>query len=73
MRVIRIKTENNCSMPLCNRQADYVITSTSGRGNPIYICEKCKTKLYEELAKYTIPKSIENVIVRANRRREINE
>ena len=73
MRVLKIKSENSCSMPLCNNKADYVITSSSGRGGSIYICEHCKTKLYEQLAKYTVPKSIQNVIVRAIKRRETDE
>ena len=71
MRVIKIKTETECDMPLCNNVAEYAITSSSGRGKSVYICEKCKNKLYVELAKNTVPKPLENVIVRANKRRNI--
>ncbi len=69
MRVVKIKTSNTCDMPLCNNEAKYVITSQSGRGKSTYLCEKCKNKLYVELAKITVPKPLENVIVRANKRR----
>lgn len=72
MRVVKIKTNNMCSMPLCNKKADYVITSQSGRGG-IYICDKCAKNLYNCLAKLYVPKGIENVIVRANKRRNFDE
>lgn len=73
MRVVKIKSENICDMPLCKKTAQYAITSNSGVGKSIYLCDKCKQQLYVELAKLTVPKGIENVIVRANKRREINE
>lgn len=73
MRIVKVKSEIRCDMPLCNQQASYVITSNSGRGNNIYICDKCKKSLYQELAKLVVPKGIENVIARANKRRNYYE
>lgn len=73
MRIVKLKNENRCEMPLCGNLTYYAIVSNGMRGKSIPVCRNCIERLYEECGKLIVPKGLENMIERANKRRKIYE
>ena len=79
MELIKINVATRCDMHLCRNAAKYrVSTGKSGLshffgGTGIYLCHDCLLKLYEAIGKEIVPKSPDNLIKKAVKRREGNE
>lgn len=79
MELIKLNVKTRCDMHLCRNTAAYRITTGGGGltqvfGNPgLYLCRDCLIKLYELVGKEVVPKSPDNLIKKAVKRRETNE
>ncbi len=73
MQLNKLTVNMRCDMPLCGNSAAYSIGADSGSERRIFICESCMKKLYEQIGKLIVPKSPDNIIKTAVKRREENE
>jgi len=81
MQLIKLDVNARCDMYLCRNSAKYrVVTGGSGGvfpwqrgGSGLYLCPDCLQKLYEAIGKVLVPKSPDNMIKKAVKRREENE
>ena len=80
MELIKLNLNVRCDMGLCRNKAEYSIAGAARAHLPwrreaggIYICHDCLVKLYETLAKVIVPKSPDNLVKKAIKRREKDE
>ena len=79
MELIKLNVKSRCDMHLCRNTAEYRVSTGSGGlshlfGNPgIYLCHDCLVKLYEAIGRELVPKSPDNGIKKAVKRRETDE
>ena len=79
MELIKLNVDSRCDMNLCRNRAEYRVATGKGGlsavfgGAGIYLCRDCLVKLYEAIGKVLVPKSPDNVIKKAIKRREVNE
>lgn len=77
MQLIKLNVKARCDVHLCRNLAEYRIASGGGLpwgkgGAGIYLCRDCLTALYEAIGREIVPKSPDNLIKRAVKRREEN-
>ena len=77
MELMKLNVKARCDMHLCRNLAEYRI-STGSRiarlfGGGLYLCRACIEKLYAAIGKEIVPKSPDNLIRKAVKRREENE
>ena len=79
MELIKLNVPARCDMYLCRNVAAYRI-ATGKKALPsifgasgIYLCHDCLVKLYEAIGREIVPKSPDNLIKKAVKRRENNE
>lgn len=71
MELKQLNAPIRCDMPMCKQKADYGINAHGGlRCRQINICKDCMTKLFELIGGVIIPKSPNNLIIKAVKRRE---
>ena len=77
MKPEKINVKTRCDMHLCPNVAAYRIAA---EGHPrlfggagLYLCKDCLKKLYEAIGKEVVPKSPDNLIKKAVKRRESND
>ena len=79
MELTKLSVNARCDMHLCPRLATYRIrTGRSGisrltSASGLYLCSECLRELYETIGKELVPKSPDNLIKKAIKRREENE
>ena len=79
MELIKLGIKARCDMHLCPNLATYRIRTGQGGLSRItgsaglYLCPDCLRALYEAIGKEIVPKSPENLIRKAIKRREENE
>ena len=79
MDLVKLNVKTRCDMHLCRNLAEYRIAAGNGAlshlfGNAgLYLCHDCLVKLYEAIGKVIVPKSPDNLIKKAVKRREANE
>ena len=79
MDLVKLDVKSRCDMYLCRNAAEYRISAGRGVlphlfGNTgLYLCRPCLIKLYEAMGKELVPKSPDNMIKKAVKRREQNE
>ena len=77
MELLKLNVKARCDMHLCPNLAEYRIATGSGRrifGNAgLYLCGDCLKELYKAIGKVVVPKSPDNLIKKAVKRREENE
>ncbi|MBO7390565.1 MAG: hypothetical protein J6U39_03870 [Clostridia bacterium] len=79
MELIKLNVDSRCDMHLCRHRAEYRVSTGKGGLSAvfgtagIYLCHDCLVKLYEAIGKELVPKSPDNVIKKAIKRREGNE
>ena len=78
MQLEKLNVKSRCDMHLCRNVAEYRIGSGGGisrvfGGTGLYLCKDCLKKLYEAIGKVIVPKSPDNLIKKAVKRREENE
>ena len=79
MELIKLSVKSRCDMHLCRNLAEYRVAIGNGVlphlfGNTgIYLCRDCLVKLYEAIGREIVPKSPDNLIKKAVKRRETNE
>lgn len=70
MKLIKVNALVRCDMPMCNNKANYTITAKGVlRSRQINICKDCLNSLYEEISNEIIPKSPDNMIAKAVKKR----
>ena len=76
MQLEKLNVKSRCDMHLCRNVAEYRVrpggVSLFG-GAGIYLCRDCLVKLYEAIGRELVPKSPDNLIKKAVKRRENNE
>ncbi len=73
MELIRVKTLVRCDMPMCNKKASYGITARGGlKSRQINVCPDCLEALYRAIGGEIVPKSPDNMVAQAVKRREEN-
>ena len=79
MELIKLNVKARCDMYLCRNSAAYRIATgkkaLSGffGASGTYLCRDCLVKLYEAMGREIVPKSPDNLIKKAVKRREQNE
>ena len=74
MEVTKLNVKARCDVHLCRGLANYRIVGLKGfGGSGLYLCSDCLTKLYEAVGREIVPKSPDNLIKKAVKRREENE
>ena len=78
MELIKLSVKTRCDMHLCRNLAEYRVSTGSGvprfiGGTSLCLCRDCLTKLYEAIGREIVPKSPDNLIKKAVKRREENE
>ena len=79
MELMKLSVSARCDMHLCPRLATYRIQTGRGGiarltgGAGLYLCPECLRELYETIGKELVPKSPDNLIKKAIKRREENE
>ena len=78
MELIKLNVKARCDMHLCPNLAEYRIAAARGGirifGNAgLYLCGDCLKELYQAIGKVLVPKSPDNLIKKAVKRREENE
>ena len=79
MELTKLSVNARCDMHLCPRFAAYRIQTGRGivarfmGGGGLYLCPECLRELYETIGKELVPKSPDNLIKKAIKRREENE
>ena len=79
MKLVKLDVKARCDNYLCRNLAEYRIATGSGAfsrllgGSGLYFCRNCLTELYAAIGKEIIPKSPDNLIKKAVKRREENE
>lgn len=78
MELMKLSVKARCDMHLCRNLATYRIASGGGLsrvgiGGGLYFCRDCLENLYAAIAKEIVPKSPDNLIKKAVKRREENE
>lgn len=79
MELTKLSVNARCDMHLCPHLAAYHIHTGKGGvsrflgGSGLYLCPDCLRALYETIGKELVPKSPDNMIVKAIKRREENE
>ena len=75
MDLIKLNVKSRCDMHLCRNLAEYRVTIGNGilphvfGGGDLYLCHDCLVKLYEAIGKVIVPKSPDNMIKKAVKRR----
>ncbi len=73
MELKKLNAPIRCDMPMCGRRAVYGISAKGGlRSRQLNICKECLQELYSAIALVIVPKSPDNLIVKAVKRREQN-
>ncbi|NCA67406.1 MAG: hypothetical protein EOM87_05020 [Clostridia bacterium] len=73
MELKKVNTPLRCDMPMCGSRATYSITAKGGlRSRQINICKNCLEALHNAISCELVPKSPDNFIVKAVKRREEN-
>ena len=73
MELKKLNAPIRCDIPMCGRRAEYSISARGGlRSKQLNICKDCLNKLYSAIALVIVPKSPDNLIVKAVKRREQN-
>jgi len=78
MELVKLNVRSRCDMHLCRNLAEYRVGSGGGMAHlfgssGLYLCHDCLVKLYEAIGKELVPKSPDNLIKKAVKRRETNE
>ena len=81
MELVKLNVKVRCDMGLCKNLAAYSIAPSRPKASlpwrreagGTYICEECLTALYAAIGKVLVPKSPDNMIKKAIKRREKNE
>ncbi len=74
MEVTKLNVKARCDMHLCRGPAIYKVAGVKGfGGSGLYLCSNCLTELYEALGRVIVPKSPDNLIKKAVKRREEDE
>ena len=77
MELIKLNVKARCDMHLCPNIAEYRIASGGGvrlfGSSGLYLCGSCLKELYQAIGKVVVPKSPDNLIKKAVKRREENE
>ena len=78
MELIKLNVKARCDMHLCPNLAEYRIATGGGglrifQNTGLYLCGDCLKKLYQAIGKVVVPKSPDNLIKKAVKRREENE
>jgi len=78
MELIKLNVKARCDMHLCRNLAEYRVSAGGSLphffGNSgLYLCHDCLVKLYEAIGKEIVPKSPDNLIKKAVKRRETDE
>ena len=78
MKLINLSVKARCDMHLCRNLAEYRLDTGGGLprfmgGGGLYLCRDCMRDLYETIGKEIVPKSPDNLIKKAVKRREENE
>ena len=78
MKLIKLSVKARCDMHLCPNLAEYRIASEGGGirifgSSGLYLCGDCLKELYQAIGKVVVPKSPDNLIKKAVKRREENE
>jgi len=81
MELIKLNVKARCDMGLCKNIAEYSISSSGAKAHlpwrreagGTYICRECLNELYAAIGRVLVPKSPDNIIKKAVKRREENE
>jgi len=76
MQLEKLNVKSRCDMHLCRNAAEYRVRSGGASlfgGAGIYLCHDCLVKLYEAIGRELVPKSPDNLIKKAVKRRENDE
>ena len=79
MELIKLNVRSRCDTPLCRNLAEVRFSTGKGvlsrffGGAGIYLCHDCLIKLYEAIGKEIVPKSPDNLIKKAVKRRSGND
>ena len=79
MELVKLNVKARCDNYLCRNLAEYRVVTGSGGisrllgGSGLYFCRDCLTALYAAIGKEIVPKSPDNLIKKAVKRREENE
>jgi len=81
MELVKLNVKARCDMGLCKNIAEYSIAPGGAKAHVpwrreaggTYICRECLVKLYEAIGKVVVPKSPDNLIKKAIKRREQDE
>ena len=81
MELVKLNVRARCDMGLCKNIAEYSISASTVKAHlpwrreagGTYICASCLKELYAAIGKVLIPKSPDNLIKKAIKRRENNE
>ncbi|MBQ7712184.1 MAG: hypothetical protein IJT69_00035 [Clostridia bacterium] len=79
MELTKLSVNARCDMHLCPNLAAYRIRTGKGSvsrfvgGGGLYLCPDCLRELYETVGRELVPKSPDNLIKKAIKRREENE
>ena len=81
MELIKLSVNARCDMGLCRNVAEYSISPSGTKAHVpwrreaggTYICHDCLVELYEAIGKVLVPKSPDNMIKKAVKRRETYE
>jgi len=81
MELVKLNVRARCDMGLCKNIAEYSISSGSVKAHlpwrreasGTYICSDCLKELYAAIGKVLVPKSPDNLIKKAIKRREEHE
>lgn len=81
MELVKLNVRARCDMGLCKNIASYSISSGGAKAHlpwrreagGTYICEDCLKALYVAIGKILVPKSPDNMIKKAIKRRENDE
>ena len=77
MQLTKLSVKSRCDMHLCRNMAEYRVSTGSGfalfGAQGLYLCHDCLVKLYEAIGRELVPKSPDNLIKQAVKRRENDE
>ena len=69
MRIVREEYDVRCDIGHCKNTSSYAIEVDDNKRHNIHICKACFDELYSHMARIKTPKSVENVVRRAENRR----
>lgn len=71
MKIVNSTTVVKCDIPNCQNTANYIITDDGiDERNQFNLCAECATKLHDILSVTVVPKSPENFIKKACKKKE---